>query len=158
MVMNTCLAFAIYSQKVLVGGAALATGLHNQAMAAGINVTTYGMSETSGGCVYNGEVLNGVEVDVRGGSIFIRGNTLAHNLHLHDGWFATSDLGEFIDDKLVVIGRSDDVIITGGENLSLNNVESTLIEHFPALQLAAFSVEDPQWGQTLHIAVVGRSR
>jgi O-succinylbenzoic acid--CoA ligase len=75
---------------------------------------------------------------------------------LHNGWFATNDLGEFIDDKLVVMGRSDDVIITGGENLSLNNVESTLIEHFPALQVAAFSVEDPQWGQTLHIAVVGQ--
>ena len=144
------------AQKVLVGGAALATGIRNQAIAAGINVvTTYGMSETSGGCVYNGEILSGVEVDVRGGSIFIRGNTLALNLDLQDGWFATNDLGEFIDDKLVVMGRSDDVIITGGENLSLNNVESTLIEHFPALQVAAFSVEDPQWGQTLHIALVG---
>ena len=99
--------------------------------------------------------LKGVEVDVRGGSIFIRGNTLALNLDLHDGWFATNDLGEFVDDKLVVIGRSDDVIITGGENLSLNNVESILIERFPGYQVAAFSVEDPQWGQTLHIAVVG---
>ena len=48
------------AQKVLVGGAALATGIRNQAIAAGINVvTTYGMSETSGGCVYNGEILEG---------------------------------------------------------------------------------------------------
>jgi len=77
------------------------------------------------------------------------------NLDLTDGWFETKDLGEFIDDKLVVIGRSDDVIISGGENLSLNNVESVLAENFPDRQFAAFSVEDPQWGQTLHIAVVG---
>jgi O-succinylbenzoic acid--CoA ligase len=144
------------AQRVLVGGAALSSGIRNQASAAGINVvTTYGMSETSGGCVYNGEVLEGTEVEVRGGSIFIRGNVLALNLDLSDGWFATSDLGEFVDEKLVVIGRSDDVIISGGENLSLNNVESVLNESFPTIQCAAFSVDDPQWGQSLHIAVVG---
>ena len=144
------------AQKVLVGGAALSSAIRNQAAAAGINVvTTYGMSETSGGCVYNGEILEGAEVEVRGGSIFIRGSVLALNLALSDGWFETNDLGEFVDEKLVVIGRSDDVIISGGENLSLNNVESILNESFPDIQLAAFSVDDPQWGQTLHIAVVG---
>jgi len=46
------------AQKVLVGGAALSNAIRNQATAAGVNVvTTYGMSETSGGCVYNGEIL-----------------------------------------------------------------------------------------------------
>jgi len=144
------------AQKVLVGGAALSNAIRNQATAAGVNVvTTYGMSETSGGCVYNGEILEGTEVEVRGGSIFIRGNILALNLDLTDGWFETNDLGEFVDDKLVVVGRADDVIITGGENLSLNNVENILNESFPDIQFAAFCVEDPQWGQSLHIAVVG---
>ena len=146
------------AQKVLVGGAALSSAIRNQATAAGINVvTTYGMSETSGGCVYNGEILEGTEVEVRGGSIFIRGNILALNLDLSDGWFETKDLGEFVDEKLVVIGRSDDVIISGGENLSLNSVESILNESFPGTQCAAFSVDDPQWGQTLHIAFVGQA-
>ena len=144
------------AKKVLVGGAALPQALQNQAAAAGINiVTTYGMSETSGGCVYNGEVLDGAEVEVRGGSIFIRGKILALDLELVDGWFESNDLGEFVDGKLIVIGRSDDVIISGGENLSLNSVEKVLNEHFPALQLAAFSVDDAQWGQSLHIAIVG---
>ena len=144
------------AQKVLVGGAALSNTIRNQATAAGVNVvTTYGMSETSGGCVYNGEILEGTEVEVRGGSIFIRGNVLALNLDLTNGWFETNDLGEFVGDKLVVIGRADDVIITGGENLSLNNVENILNESFPDIQFAAFCVEDPQWGQSLHIAVVG---
>ena len=146
------------AQKVLVGGAALSSAIRNQATAAGINVvTTYGMSETSGGCVYNGEILEGVEVEVRGGSIFIRGSVLAMNLELSDGWFETNDLGEFVDERLVVIGRSDDVIISGGENLSLNSVENILNQSFPNTQFAAFSVEDPQWGQTLHIAVVGEA-
>ena len=146
------------AQKVLVGGAALSSAIRNQATAAGINVvTTYGMSETSGGCVYNGEILEGAEVEVRGGSIFIRGSVLALKLELSDGWFETNDLGEFVDEKLVVIGRSDDVIISGGENLSLNSVENILNQSFPNTQFAAFSVEDPQWGQTLHIAVVGEA-
>ena len=146
------------AQKVLVGGAALSNAIRNQAIAAGINVvTTYGMSETSGGCVYNGEILEGTEVEVRGGSIFIRGNILALNLNLSDGWFETQDLGEFADERLVVIGRSDDVIISGGENLSLNRVESILNEYFSDIQCAAFSVDDPQWGQTLHIAAVGEA-
>ena len=144
------------AKSVLVGGAALSAGIRNQATAAGIKVvTTYGMSETSGGCVYNGEILDGVELEVRGGSIFIRGKVLALNLDLNDGWFETNDLGEIVDGKVVVIGRSDDVIISGGENLSLNAIESILTELFPAIQSAAFSVEDPQWGQSLHIAVVG---
>ena len=142
----------------MVGGAALSSAIRNQATAAGINVvTTYGMSETSGGCVYNGEILEGAEVEVRGGSIFIRGSVLALNLELSDGWFETNDLGEFVDEKLVVIGRSDDVIISGGENLSLNAIENILSQNFPDTQFAAFSVEDPQWGQTLHIAVVGEA-
>jgi len=146
------------AQKVLVGGASLSSAIRNQATAAGINVvTTYGMSETSGGCVYNGEILEGAEVEVRGGSIFIRGSVLALNLELSDGWFETNDLGEFVDEKLVVIGRSDDVIISGGENLSLNSVENILSQSFTESQFAAFSVEDPQWGQTLHIAVVGEA-
>jgi o-succinylbenzoate---CoA ligase len=146
------------AQKVLVGGAALSNAIRNQATAAGINVvTTYGMSETSGGCVYNGEILEGAEVEVRGGAIFIRGSVLALNLDLSYGWFETKDLGEFVDKKLVVIGRSDDVIISGGENLSLNSVESILNEIFPDIQCAAFSVDDPQWGQTLHIAAVGEA-
>ena len=144
------------AKKVLVGGAALSSGIYNQATAAGISVvTTYGMSETSGGCVYNGHLLDGVEAEIRGGSIFVRGNVLALNLDLKDGWFETSDMGEFIADKLVVIGRTDDVIISGGENLSLNVVEETLNNRFPSIQCAAFSIDDSQWGQCLHIAVVG---
>lgn len=144
------------ADSVLVGGATLGQSLRNQAEAAGVKiVTTYGMSETSGGCVYNGESLNGVAAEIRGGVIFLGGAVLANNLDLHDGWFKTDDLGEIVDEKLIVLGRADDVIITGGENLSLSSVEQVLNLVFPTIESAAFSVDDPQWGQTLHIAVVG---
>jgi O-succinylbenzoic acid--CoA ligase len=144
------------AKAVLVGGAALSQSIRNQAELAGIKViTTYGMTETCGGCVYDGELLDGVDVEIRGGKIFIRGPILASSVSLDAGWYETSDLGELDNGKLKVIGRADDVIITGGENLSLNAVEASLNGAFPAIEFAAFAVEDPQWGQSLQIAVVG---
>jgi O-succinylbenzoic acid--CoA ligase len=144
------------AKTVLVGGAALSQSLRNQAELAGIKViTTYGMTETCGGCVYDGEELDGVEVQIRNGKIAIRGPILASSISLDAGWYETTDLGEIKDDKLVVLGRSDDVIISGGENLSLNAVEASLSAAFVDVEFAAFSIEDPQWGDSLQIAVVG---
>ena len=144
------------TKAVLVGGAALSQTLRNQAELAGIKViTTYGMTETCGGCVYDGVALEDIEIEIRNGKICIKGPVLASSIPLIDGWFETSDLGEFNNDQLVVIGRSDDVIISGGENLSLNAVENSLSLAFPDTQFAAFAVEDSQWGQSLQVAVVG---
>jgi len=141
---------------VLVGGAALSQSLRNQAELAGIKiVTTYGMTETCGGCVYDGTTLDGVEIEIRNGKICIKGPVLAASISLNEGWYETNDLGEYDNDHLVVIGRADDVIITGGENLSLNDVENSLSIAFPQTQFAAFAVDDPQWGQSLQLAVVG---
>jgi len=144
------------AKTVLVGGAALSQSLRNQAELAGIKViTTYGMTETCGGCVYDGEVIDGVEVEIRNGKIAIRGPILASSISLDAGWYETTDLGEIKNDKLVVLGRADDVIISGGENLSLNAVEASLSAAFVEVEFAAFSIEDPQWGDSLQIAVVG---
>jgi O-succinylbenzoic acid--CoA ligase len=113
------------------------------------------MTETCGGCVYDGTALDGVEIEIRNGRICVKGPVLASSIAINDGWFETSDLGEYENDRLVVIGRADDVIISGGENLSLNAVENSLGIAFPETQFAAFAIEDPQWGQSLQIAVVG---
>ena len=144
------------AKAVLVGGAALSQALRNQAELTGIKVvTTYGMTETCGGCVYDGKALADVEIDIRNGKICIKGPVLASSIELNEGWFETNDLGEYVNDHLVVIGRADDVIISGGENLSLNAVENSLSLAFPNTQFAAFAIEDPQWGQSLQLAVVG---
>ena len=144
------------AKAVLIGGAALSQSLRNQAELVGIKViTTYGMTETCGGCVYDGAALDGVEIEIRNGKICIKGPVLASSIAVNDGWYETNDLGEYHNDQLVVIGRSDDVIISGGENLSLNAVENSLSIAFPDTQFAAFAVEDPQWGQSLQLAVVG---
>ena len=154
------------AKAVLIGGAALTTELHLQAEAAGINVvTTYGMTETCGGCVYNGSPLPGVEVSITPEKLVaIKGPVLAQTYlgaqtlwetSINDGWFTSSDIGRIENGKLIVEGRSDDVIISGGENISLSEIEKSLHAHFPHKSFAAFSVKDSQWGDSLHIAIAG---
>jgi O-succinylbenzoic acid--CoA ligase len=141
------------AKAVLVGGAALSPELRAQGVTAGINiVTTYGMSETSGGCIYDGVALDGVTFEITDENrIKISGTVLA-DVEKVEGWFITQDLGKIVDGKLLVIGRADDVIISGGENISLSAVESELNKKFPDLQVAAFSTIDSKWGQALHVA------
>ena len=160
------LAHLVQAKAVLIGGAALTTDLHLQAENAGINVVvTYGMTETSGGCVYNGIPLEGVEISITPEKrIAIKGTVLAHgylgaeslwDTQYLDGWFHSSDLGRIENEKLIVEGRSDDVIITGGENISLSAIETSLHAHFPHKSFAAFAMKDSKWGEALHVAIAG---
>ena len=133
-------------KAVLVGGAAIDDSLLALAKTQGINcVTTYGMTETSGGCVYNGEPLPGVKIKIEE-TIQIKGPMLAR-VATQDGFFVTQDLGFIEDGKLFVTGRADDVIISGGKNISLSEVERLLGRDF-----AAFGSADPEWGTALNIA------
>jgi O-succinylbenzoic acid--CoA ligase len=145
------------AKAVLVGGASLSNELREQGVAAGINiVTTYGMSETCGGCIYDGVALDGVAYEITAdGRIKISGPVLA-DVKKENGWFITQDLGKVVGGKLQVIGRSDDVIISGGENISLSAIEAELNKNFPDLQVAAFATTDSKWGHALHIAVESR--
>ncbi len=154
------------AKAVLVGGAALSDELRKEAIAAGINiVTTYGMTETSGGCVYNGQVLDGVEVKiVEENRIAIKGTVLATSYinaestwakEMHNGWFFTSDFGKIENGKLIVEGRVDDVLICGGVNISISAIERFLQNRYPALTFAAFGVKNPEWGDALHLAIAG---
>ena len=148
------------ARAVLVGGAALTAQLRSQAESAGINlIETYGSTETSGGCVYNGTPLQGVEVRIAEDSrILIKGKILANKLADEDGWYATSDAGHFDGERLIVDGRIDDIVITGGENVSLTAIERVILQTFPDIQVAAFAVPHPEWGQAIHCALVGAPR
>jgi O-succinylbenzoic acid--CoA ligase len=156
----------ISAQAVLVGGAALSSELREASHNAGIKVIeTYGMTETSGGCIYNGTPLDGTEFEIDDlGVISISSKSLA-TTYLNDpkswdekirnGYFVTTDLGYIEDGKLVVTGRSDDLIISGGENISLAEVERIVSTTFSGIDCAAFAVSDPQWGQLLQLAIAG---
>ena len=150
---------------VLVGGAALDAGLRARALAAGVRVvTTYGMSETAGGCVYDGVPLDGVQVrlDADGG-IRLGGPTLASGYlgrpeetarAFTDGWFRTGDHGRFRDGRLEVLGRLDDMIITGGEKVAPAAVERILLTQPGVRAACVVGLPDPEWGQVVAAAVV----
>ena len=121
---------------VLIGGGPMPAGVGDAAAAAGIRVVrTYGMSETSGGCVYDGLPLNGVHVRIDDGRVVLGGDTLAKGYRnptepdpfLEPGWFRTDDVGA-VDDSgvLRILGRIDDAIGTGGLTVLPQLVEAAL--------------------------------
>src|SRR5699024_7985998 len=127
---------------VLVGGAPLADGVRARAEAAGIRIVeTYGMSETCGGVVYDGVPLPGVDVGLDGGRIRLTGPMVS------GGTFLTADRGEWRDGKLHVLGRVDDVVITGGLKADLAVVRRA-IQGIDA-DGWALAVDDDEWGQRI---------
>lgn len=150
------------AQAVLVGGDALADSLFESAKKADINlITTYGMTETCGGCVYNSEPLPNVEIKIsKDQKVQIKGPVLA-TTYLNDettwnesfssDWFTTSDLGTFENGLLHIAGRTDEIIISGGEKISLHAIEEVLAKKFPTKQLVATSIPNPEWGSALYI-------
>ena len=132
-------------RAVLVGGARTPDNLLEAARANQINVvTTYGATETCGGCVYNGEPLDGIKVRIETGQVEIYFPEMSG-----ENWIKTKDLGTFLDGKLVITGRADDIIISGGENISLVRLERFLEESFPNQRFVASSVADDAWGEAL---------
>ena len=144
---------------VLVGGAAAAAGLLERARAAGVRVvTTYGMSETCGGCVYDGVPLDGVTVRAGQDALLrISGPVLMNRYHGGPdlrGEFVTSDLGYVSDGRVAVRGRADDVINTGGHKVVPGEVAAVL-ESCPGVrEVVVVGRADPEWGQRVTAVVV----
>jgi len=151
---------------VLLGGAAAAPPLLAEARAAGIRVvTTYGMTETSGGCVYDGVPLPGVTAAV-GDRIALTGPVVARGYRLRPDLtagsfqgrtYTTGDVGRWSSDgRLVVVGRADDLVVTGGEKVAPAAVEAALAEHPAVAEVAVVGVPDPDWGARVVAHVVLR--
>jgi O-succinylbenzoic acid--CoA ligase len=150
---------------VLVGGAATDPALLDRARTEDVRVvTTYGMTETAGGCVYDGRPLDGVQVRVREAGIELAGPTLAVGYRLDPaatraafsgGWFATRDAGTVdAHGRLTVHGRLDDVLVSGGVNVAPAAVEAVLREHPDVADAVVFGRPDDEWGQRVVAAVV----
>jgi o-succinylbenzoate---CoA ligase len=151
---------------VLVGGGAAETALVDTARARGIDVvTTYGMSETCGGCVYDGLALDNVSVRVGAeGVIRLSGPVLFDGYVgdpgltarvLRDGWLVTPDVGRLRPDgRLDVIGRADDVVVSGGVNIALPVVERRIQAMAEVAQCALVAAPDPEWGHRVVAHVV----
>jgi len=154
---------------ILLGGARLSDRLGAEAAKHSLKIVrTYGMSETCGGCVYDGVPLDGVQVALDQGRILLGGEVVASGYldnpqltseHFRQErgtrWFRTSDLGTWEGGLLSVSGRADDVLITGGVKVSAAAV-ATAIEAVPGVQTALVAgIDSPEWGTRLAAAVVG---
>jgi O-succinylbenzoic acid--CoA ligase len=152
---------------VLLGGGPAPQPILDSAAAAGVAVVrSYGMSETAGGCVYDGVPLDGVRLRIAAdGRVVIGGATLASGYRnptrpdpfAEPGWFSTNDLGVLdVSGVLTVSGRADDAISTGGLTVLPEPVEVTLRTHPAVADCAVFGVADDRLGQRVAAAVVSR--
>jgi o-succinylbenzoate---CoA ligase len=156
-------------RAILVGGAHLASDLRERAERAGARIVeTYGLTESCGGVVYNGLPLPGVRVrtDAKG-RIELGGPTLMRGYRFDagstaeaftdDGWLRTRDAGT-IDraGKLLVAGRVDDAINSGGESVWPSDVESTVARHPKVAEVLVVGRPDPEWGERVVAIVVPR--
>jgi len=153
-------------RAILLGGAAIPDGLLAEAAAARARiVTTYGMTETCGGCVYDGRPLTGVQVAAGpDGRLRIAGDVLFSRYRreteltaavLRDGWFVTSDLGEVgSGGTVLVLGRADDVINSGGEKVVAGEVEQVLRGWERVRDAVVVGTPDRDWGEKVTALIV----
>lgn len=147
---------------VLVGGAATNPRLLESAAKLRINVvTTYGSSETSGGCVYDGSPIAGARVKIVDGRIHLGGPMVARGYRnvdspdLKDGWFRTSDAGSLIDDHLTVHGRIDNIIDSGGLKLHPEVLETFLLKVDGVTGACVVGKQDARFGERICAAYSG---
>ena len=163
---------------ILLGGSAISPSLLERAAANGLHlVRTYGMSETAGGCVYDGVPFDGVEITITdSATIDLRGPVVAdayvefaengdispvdhpglERTKGSDGDIArtmhTSDLGRLDDGVLTVLGRSDDIIVSGGTNVSPHALETGLLptwQHYGVAEMLVTWLPDDEWGKKI---------
>ncbi|MFT7021149.1 MAG: O-succinylbenzoic acid--CoA ligase [Rhodococcus sp. (in: high G+C Gram-positive bacteria)] len=148
---------------VLLGGAATPVPLRERAEAAGINVVrTYGMSETAGGCVYDGVPLRGVEIWIVDGRVVLGGSTVAlgyrgmpnHPAFADAGRFRTDDAGVLTDGVLSITGRLDEAISTGGLTIVPQVVEAAVATHPAVRECAVVGLPDERLGERVAVAIV----
>lgn len=152
---------------ILIGGAATSPALLDRARDAGITIVrTYGMSETAGGCVYDGIPLAGTTVELDAdGQIELTGPTVAHGYLGDPGrtgeafrlgpqrTFRTGDLGSIQDGRLAVEGRLDQLINTGGVKVAPRVVEEAVERIESIEEVVALGLPDETWGQAVSVAV-----
>jgi O-succinylbenzoic acid--CoA ligase len=159
---------------VLVGGGPLDPERRREAEEAGVRVVmTYGLSETGGGCVYDGYPLDGVALKIAGdGEVLLAGPMLfdgyddgrgavdevASAAARRDGWVRTDDLGRLdADGRLQVLGRRDHVVVSGGLNVPGAAVEQMLARAPGIDDVVVVGTHDPEWGQVVTAVVVTAS-
>lgn len=149
---------------VLLGGAPASPELLDRASSAGVRVVrTYGMTETCGGCVYDGYPLPGVSVALQQDRICLTGPMVAIGYvgrpqdpaFSEPGTFCSADLGRCVDGRLEVLGRADEVIITGGVKVHPQQIEVVLAGLDGVESTVVCGIPDQEWGQRVVAVLTG---
>ena len=154
-------------RHVIVGGAPTPPDLRARAEVAGVSVVdAYGLSETWGGVMLDGTPIPGAEVRVVDGEIEVRGAMVMSGYRFapddtaaaftFDGWFRTGDIGVADGDRVRVIDRARDIVITGGVNVSPTAVEAVLVTHPDIEDVCVAGTADAEWGERVVAYVVAR--
>lgn len=141
---------------ILVGGQAIPAGLVDRATALGARIIrTYGSAETAGGVVYDGTPIGDTQIRItENGILEIATSSLAMGYvddpqqtaqSFSGGWFRTSDRAHLDNGLLVIDGRADDIIVTGGVKVSLSDIERVLASS--GIDIVASWYSDIEWGQ-----------
>lgn len=156
---------------VLLGGQAAPNALVDHARALGINIVrTYGSTETASGCVYEGQAVGDTELRFQDGELRVAGSSLAagylddaaltaDRFVLADGrrWFRTHDTAELVGGKLRVTGRVDNVFVSGGVKVSVDELERFITGLEGWHEAVVLARDDETWGQRAEVCVVGAS-
>ncbi len=143
----------------LLGGGPIAPALVARAETAGVPVApTYGMTEACSQIATFGWTLAGVEMRVADdGEVLVRGPIVSTGALAGDGWLHTGDLGRLDErDRLEIVGRKADTIVSGGENVAPAEVEAALLEHPAVADAAVHPQPHPEWGEAVVATVVLR--
>ncbi|MEV8267174.1 AMP-binding protein [Microbacterium sp. NPDC076911] len=160
-------------EAILIGGQSLPAVMRERAEAAQVRIVrTYGSTETSGGCVYDGSPLRGVALRVEQGEVQVAGPPLADGYLGNDEltqrtfvrdqngtrWYRTGDAGLIEDGVLRIHGRIDNVIVSGGLNISLDRVEHAVRSITGLHGAVVVAVDDEKWGEaSVVVAARGES-
>jgi O-succinylbenzoic acid--CoA ligase len=158
--------------RMLIGGQASSPELVARALELGLNITrTYGSSETSGGCVYDGVPIGTAQARVVDGQVELAGPMLAEGylgdpertaaaFHEADGhrWYRTGDTGEVVDGVLTVTGRLDGILISGGVKVSLERIEGVLRSVAGLADAVAVRAASIEWGEVAVVFSTGTAR
>ena len=155
---------------VLVGGSAVSGQLLAQVRESGVRlVTTYGMAETCGGCVYDGRPLDGVRIGFAGERITLTGPMAFSGYRLDPELTAqvldgdtvlTGDRGRLAEGRLQVTGRVDEVVVSGGVNVDLAQAQRVCEQVFGPPEAGGpvlLAIGDPRWGQRIVAVTLGEA-
>ncbi|MGN7398002.1 class I adenylate-forming enzyme family protein [Peribacillus frigoritolerans] len=111
---------------------------------------------------YGNEVPNGEPGEqLARGPVVVKGyfkNEEANAKAFQDGWYHTGDVLIRDDDgNYFFADRKKDIVKTGGENVSSQEIENVLSSHSEISQCAVFGVPDPRWGEAITAAIVLKS-